>query len=129
MLAAADLYRKAQQQVNDEPYAAYLAENIKDIEVLEQMITAIRCYCREANLAHLMRKHVVEGNPIPQALIDRFEAIMQVDIANQAKGFAENRSGNTPGRGNAQAFPERSGRMGYGLLTLPITKTKTNTKI
>ena len=67
-----------------------------DIEVLEQMITAIRCYCREANLAHLMRKHVVEGNPIPQALIDRFEAIMQVDIANQAKGFAENRSGNTP---------------------------------
>ena len=85
LLAAADLYRKAQQQVNDEPYAAYLAENIKDIEVLEQMITAIRCYCREANLAHLMRKHVVEGNPIPQ-----------VDIANQAKGFAENRSGNTP---------------------------------
>ena len=96
LLAAADLYRKAQQQVNDEPYAAYLAENIKDIEVLEQMITAIRCYCREANLVHLMRKHVVEGNPIPQALIDRFEAIMQVDIANQAKGFAENRSGNTP---------------------------------
>ena len=79
------------------------------------MITAIRCYCREANLVHLMRKHVVEGNPIPQALIDRFEAIMQVDIANQAKGRRKP-VGQYAGRGNAsKLFPERSGRMGLRL--------------
>ena len=60
-----------------------------------------------------MRKHVVEGNPIPQALIDRFEAIMQVDIANQAKGFAENRSGNTPAAEMLELFRPDGLRLTY----------------
>jgi len=68
----------------------YVVETIPDLKILEQTVTAIRCYCREANLTLMMRKYAVEGKPIPAALIARFEDIMQVDIANQNKGYAVN---------------------------------------
>ncbi len=95
LLEAAALYEKALGSVTQEPYAAYLKDNIHDIKVLEQMVTAVRCYCREANLAHLMRKYVARGETIPQALVDRFEAIMRIDIDNQNKGYAPYVSGPT----------------------------------
>lgn len=65
----------------------YIDETILELRILEQTITAIRCYCREANLAWLMRKYVHEKSAIPKPLIARFESIMQMDIANQEKGL------------------------------------------
>ena len=72
------------------PYKNYIVETIPDLKILEQTVTAIRCYCREANLAWLMRKHIQTGQPIPANLINRFEDIMQIDIANQKKGNVVN---------------------------------------
>jgi len=72
------------------PYKNYIFETIPDLKILEQTVTAIRCYCREANLAWLMRKHIQAGQPIPANLITRFEDIMQIDIANQKKGNVVN---------------------------------------
>ena len=89
-----DHYKNALEQVKDEPYVSYLNENKEQLAVLEQMVTAIRCYCREANLTYLMRKHVEGGSPIPEDLIRRFNAIMQVDVMNQEKGYAKNTYGN-----------------------------------
>ena len=94
LLKAIKHYKNAMEQVQEEPYVSYLNENKEQLAVLEQMVTAIRCYCREANLTYLMRKHVEAGNQIPQDLIRRFEAIMQIDMVNQKKGYAENISGN-----------------------------------
>ena len=37
-----------------------------------------------------MRKHVQRGNSIPDNLKRRFEEIMAIDIANQAKGYVKN---------------------------------------
>lgn len=72
------------------PYKSYIVETISDLKILEQNITAIRCYCKEANLAWLMRKYIQEGMPIPAKLLTRFEDIMQIDIANQKKGNVAN---------------------------------------
>ncbi len=72
------------------PYYDYVAETIADLKALEQSVTAIRCYCREANLAWLMRKYASQGRKIPSDLIGRFAAIMKIDIANQQKGLAAN---------------------------------------
>ena len=72
------------------PYKNYIVETIPDLKILEQTVTAIRCYCREANLAWLMRKYIQEGQPIPAKLVTRFEDIMQIDIANQKKGYVAN---------------------------------------
>lgn len=94
LLKAIKHYKNAMEQVQEEPYVSYLNENKEQLAVLEQMVTAIRCYCREANLTYLMRKHVEEGNPIPDDLIRRFNAIMQVDMLNQKKGYAKNTYGN-----------------------------------
>lgn len=110
LLEAVGLYGKAQRSVTAEPYAAYLADNIRDLQVLEQMVTAVRCYCREANLAHLMRKHLVRGEAIPRSLIDRFEAIMQIDIANQAKGFVKNESGHATAAEMLELFRQDPGK-------------------
>ena len=94
LLQAIKHYKNALGQVSEEPYVSYLNDNKDQLAVLEQMVTAIRCYCREANLTYLMRKHVEAGNPIPQDLISRFERIMQIDMLNQQKGYAENIYGN-----------------------------------
>ena len=94
LLQAIKHYKNALGQVSDEPYVSYLNDNKDQLAVLEQMVTAIRCYCREANLTYLMRKHVEAGNPIQQDLISRFERIMQIDMLNQQKGYAENIYGN-----------------------------------
>ena len=103
-LRAIKHYKNALEQVQKEPYVSYLNENKEQLAVLEQMVTAIRCYCREANLTYLMRKHVEAGNQIPQDLIRRFEAIMQIDMANQKKGYAENISGNPTAAEMLQSF-------------------------
>ena len=92
LLQAIKHYKNALEQVTEEPYADYLNDNKEQLALLEQVITAIRCYCREANLTYLMRKHVEEGHAIPQNLIRRFEAIMQVDMMNQRKGYNTNKS-------------------------------------
>lgn len=94
LLEAIKHYKNALDKIDIEPYVSYLKENKEQLAILEQMVTAIRCYCREANLTYLMRKHVEEGNQIPLDLIRRFENIMQFDIANQSKGIAENIYGN-----------------------------------
>lgn len=104
LLKAIKHYKNALEQVQKEPYVSYLNENKEQLAVLEQMVTAIRCYCREANLTYLMRKHVEAGNQIPQDLIRRFEAIMQIDMANQKKGYAENISGNPTAAEMLQSF-------------------------
>jgi len=72
------------------PFKNYVIETISDLKMLEQIVSAIRCYCREANLAWLMRKYLKEGKAIPAKLITRFEDIMQIDIANQKKGYSAN---------------------------------------
>jgi hypothetical protein len=90
---ALEWFRRAQGRVQKEPYAAYIDEAIRDLQTLEQAATGIRCYCRESNLALLMRNHLARHEEIPQQLIDRFEVIMQVDVANQAKGYIKNRAG------------------------------------
>ena len=68
------------------PYHDYITGTIFDLRILEQYVTAIRCYCRESNLAWMMRKYTKEGKEIPAALVTRFEDIMKTDIANQKKG-------------------------------------------
>ena len=90
LLEAIDYFGKIDVSVIDEKYVSYLAANIADLQKMEQMVTAIRCYCRESNLAFLMRKHVQQGDPIPENLIRRFEDIMAIDISNQAKNYAVN---------------------------------------
>ena len=65
----------------------YIDQTLSELRILEQTITAIMCYCREANLAWLMRKYVHEKTAIPKPLIARFESIMQIDIVNQEKGL------------------------------------------
>lgn len=104
LLKAIKHYKNALEQVKVEPYSVYLNENKEQLSVLEQMVTAIRCYCREANLTYLMRKHVEAGNQIPQDLIRRFEAIMQIDMANQKKGYAENVYGNPTAEEMLESF-------------------------
>lgn len=104
LLKAIKHYKNAMEQVQEEPCVSYLNENKEQLSVLEQMVTAIRCYCREANLTYLMRKHVEAGNQIPQDLIRRFEAIMQIDMVNQKKGYAENISGNPTAAEMLQSF-------------------------
>jgi hypothetical protein len=69
------------------PYHDYITGTIFDLRILEEYVTAIRCYCRESNLAWMMRKYTKEGKEIPAALIARFEDIMKTDIANQKKGY------------------------------------------
>jgi len=69
------------------PYREYITVTISDLRILEQYVTAIRCYCRESNLAWMMRKYAGKGEKIPAALIARFEDIMKTDIANQKKGY------------------------------------------
>lgn len=94
LIKAIAAFEKAQVTMKgEEPYATYIANSISDARKLEQMTTALRCYCRESNLAYLMRQYVADKQPIPQTLMDRFEQIMQIDIANQAKGYEENVNG------------------------------------
>jgi hypothetical protein len=69
------------------PYHEYITGTIFDLRILEEYVTAIRCYCRESNLAQMMRNYTGEGKQIPPALINRFEHIMKTDIANQKKGY------------------------------------------
>ena len=69
------------------PYHDYISGTIFDLRILEQYVTAIRCYCRESNLAWMMRKYTKSGKEIPATLIARFENIMETDIANQQKGY------------------------------------------
>jgi hypothetical protein len=69
------------------PYHEYITGTIFDLHILEQYVTAIRCYCRESNLAWMMRKYTKDGKQIPAALVARFEDIMKTDIANQKKGY------------------------------------------
>jgi len=71
---------------HDDRFKSYVEESVLELKILEQTITAIRCYCREANLTWLMKKYVNEQTAIPISLIERFEAIMQIDITNQDKG-------------------------------------------
>ena len=104
LLEAIKHYKNALDKIDAEPYVSYLKENKEQLAVLEQMVTAIRCYCREANLTYLMRKHVEEGNQIPLDLIRRFENIMQFDIANQSKGIAENIYGNPTAKEMLESF-------------------------
>ena len=68
----------------------YFAAVVTDLKKFEQAVRAIQCYCREANLTFLMRKHVINGKPIPSDLINRFNLIMKTDIENQQKNFEQN---------------------------------------
>jgi hypothetical protein len=69
------------------PFHDYISGTIFDLGILEQYVTAIRCYCRESNLAWMMRKYTKSGKEIPASLVGRFEDIMKTDIANQKKGY------------------------------------------
>lgn len=69
------------------PYHEYVTRTISDLRIMEQYVTAIRCYCRESNLAWMMRKYTGAGKMIPASLVVRFEDIMKKDIANQKKGY------------------------------------------
>ena len=69
------------------PYHDYITGTIFDLRIMEQYVTAIRCYCRESNLAWMMRKYTKAGKEIPATLVTRFEDIMKTDIANQKKGY------------------------------------------
>ncbi|MFT3702919.1 MAG: hypothetical protein QM802_11135 [Agriterribacter sp.] len=64
---------------------------VQDIKVLEQIMRAIQCYCREVTLTHLMRQNVLNNQPITDDMIKRFDAILQIDIHNQQKGLADNK--------------------------------------
>jgi len=87
-------FEKAQTSMQAmEPYTSYISNSLEDARKLEQLTTALRCYCRESNLAYLMRQYVADKEPIPQTLTDRFVQIMQIDIANQAKGYEKNING------------------------------------
>lgn len=86
-----------------ELYASYIQNNIQDLNRLEQIVTAIRCYYREANLCWLMRRHLAQEREIPKALIKRFNEIMNEDIRNQEKGWTEN----TQGRPSAAEMLDR----------------------
>jgi hypothetical protein len=90
LLEAIDYFNRIDLAVLDKTYADYIPANVSDLRKMEQIVTAIRCYCRESNLAFLMRKYVTIGEPIPDNLIKRFEAIMAIDIANQAKSLVAN---------------------------------------
>ena len=90
LVKAIAAFEKAKSAISKEPYAAYIGKSIEDAKKLEQLTTALRCYCRESNLAYLMRQYVSDKEPIPKSLIDRFEQIMQIDSTNQAKGFENN---------------------------------------
>lgn len=70
--------------------AAYLTNVIRDLQLFQQSVIAIKCYTREVNLAFLMRKYAKENKPIPAELIDRFVKVMNEDIANQKKGYTAN---------------------------------------
>ncbi|MFA5814541.1 MAG: hypothetical protein WC865_02860 [Bacteroidales bacterium] len=88
---AIDIFEKIDTDMGSgSPYKNYVVETISDLKILEQIVTAIRCYCLEANLAWLMRKYTQEGRAIPAKIITRFEDIMQIDIANQKKGYVAN---------------------------------------
>lgn len=68
----------------------YISNVIKDLQLFQQSVVALKCYSRESNLAFLMRKYAKEGKKIPQQLIDRFVVVMKEDISNQQKGLTEN---------------------------------------
>lgn len=90
LLEAIGIFESMNKDLENNIYKNYINETISDLKILEQTVTAIRCYCREANLAYLMRKYIHEGNKIPEKIITRFENIMQIDIANQNKGYTRN---------------------------------------
>ena len=90
LLNAVASFKQVDLSCLDEKYASYITANISDLQTMEQVVTAIRCYCRECNLAFLMRKYIQQGEAIPDHLIRRFESIMAFDIANQAKGYVKN---------------------------------------
>lgn len=87
---AIEVFQKLKVKIDKDPYAGYIAASLKDLQLLEQVVVAIRCYCRESNLAWLMRKQIEENQAIPDNLIKRFEEIMQIDIQNQQKGYVQN---------------------------------------
>jgi hypothetical protein len=87
MEAIAEFEKISMKTQTASPYREYIAGSISDLRILEQYVTAIRCYCRESNLAWMMRKYAGKGEKIPAALIARFEDIMKTDIANQQKGY------------------------------------------
>ena len=64
---------------------AYLMATIKDHQVFEQSVRAIQCYCKEANLAFLMRKYTAKNEPIPETLLQQFNQIMLLDVKNQER--------------------------------------------
>lgn len=90
LMEAIGIFETINKDLGNNIYKIYVNETISDLKVLEQTVTAIRCYCREANLTYLMRKYIHEGNKIPEIIITRFENIMQIDIANQKKGYSSN---------------------------------------
>jgi hypothetical protein len=73
----------------------YVTAALTDLKKFEQSVRAIQCYCREVNLTFLIRKHVINAEPIPSGLIKQFNEIMHIDIENQFKGYVSN-SNNVP---------------------------------
>lgn len=63
----------------------YLNATIKDHLVYEQSVRAIQVYCKEANLAFLMRKYTVKNETIPADLIKQFNEVLEIDIKNQER--------------------------------------------
>ncbi len=93
LLEALEIFGKMEPGLENKPVLLnYVKGTRADLQILEQTVTAIRCYCRESNLAWLMRRCIEQGESIPDTLIQRFEEIMKTDIANQLKGYAGNTS-------------------------------------
>lgn len=91
LLLAVASYEKLQAALPESRYKQAIPATVLDLRKLEQMMRAIQCYCREVNLANMMRENVEKNISIPQDMIDRFNAIMKIDIENQQKGLAENK--------------------------------------
>ncbi|MBX3256784.1 MAG: hypothetical protein KF862_21790 [Chitinophagaceae bacterium] len=93
LLVAIEAYEKLDGSLSGASvYKNSIPATILDLRKLEQIMRAIQCYCREVNLAHMMRENVQKNKPVPQDMIDRFNAIMKIDIQNQQKGLVENKN-------------------------------------
>lgn len=68
-----------------EEYNEYIKSARNDVETMYQATRALQYYCREINLAFLMRKYVAEGIEIPHDLLTEFRTIVTLDAENQEK--------------------------------------------
>lgn len=119
LLIAIAAYEKLYSSMNDSKYKSSIPAALNDLRKLEQVMRAVQCYCREVNLARLMRENVEKNIAIPQSLIDRFNAIMKTDIENQKKGWVDNTDKVPTAEEMLAAFNENPNEWVKKYLTIP----------